>query len=115
MRKRLRKKKHRGEFIDWNVAVTVNLVPGSDYEIFLDDWIEQSIEGNHCFFGGSSTPQQIEGTIQLGTAAKQPEKRLTDIIDWLNNRLDVLNFQFSPLYDGWNGPFLDSDGREKIF
>ncbi|QDT80592.1 hypothetical protein Mal35_40640 [Gimesia maris] len=48
MRKRLRKKKHLGEFIDWDVAVTVNLVPGSDYETFLDDWIEQAIEGNHC-------------------------------------------------------------------
>ena len=115
MRKRLRKKKHRGEFIDWDVAVTVNLVPGSDYEIFLDDWIEQAIEGNHCFFGGSSTPQQTEGTIQLGITSTNPEKRLEHITDWLNNRPDLLNFQFSPLYDGWNGPFLDSDGREKIF
>lgn len=48
MRKRLRKKKHRGEFIDWDVTVNVNLVPGTDFDLFLDDWIEQAIEANHC-------------------------------------------------------------------
>ena len=115
MRKRLRKKKHLGEFIEWDVAVTVNLVPGTDYETFLDDWIEQAIEGNHCFFGGSCMPEQTEGIIQLGTIAKQPEKRLERITDWLKHRSDVLNFQFSPLFDAWNGPFLDSDGQENNF
>ncbi|EDL62115.1 50S ribosome-binding protein YggL [Gimesia maris] len=115
MRKRLRKKKHLGEFIDWDVAITVNLVPGSDYETFLDDWIEQAIEGNHCSFGGGGMNETIEGIIQLGTAAKQPEKRLERITDWLKDRPDVLHFQFSPLFDGWNGPFLDSDGQENNF
>ena len=48
MRKRLRKKKHPGEFIDWDVAVTVNLIPGADFDRFLDDWIVQAIEANQC-------------------------------------------------------------------
>ncbi|WP_417385821.1 50S ribosome-binding protein YggL [Gimesia sp.] len=115
MRRRLRKKKHLGEFIDWAVAVTVNLIPGADFDTFLDDWIEQAIEGNHCSFGGCSMPEQTEGIIQLGTIAKQPEKRLERITDWLKHRSDVLNFQFSPLFDAWNGPFLDSDGQENNF
>ena len=38
MRKRLRKKKHLAEFIEWAVAVTVNMIPGADFDTFLDDW-----------------------------------------------------------------------------
>ena len=115
MRKRLRKKKHLAEFIEWAVAVTVNMIPGADFDTFLDDWIEQTIEGNHCSFGGGGMNETMEGIIQLGTAAKQPEKRLERITDWLKARPDVLHFQFSPRFDGWNGPFLDSDGQENNF
>ncbi|QDT80593.1 hypothetical protein Mal35_40650 [Gimesia maris] len=59
--------------------------------------------------------ETIEGIIQLGTVAKQPEQRLERITDWLKARPDVLHFQFSPRFDGWNGPFLVSDGQENNF
>jgi len=59
--------------------------------------------------------ETLEGIIQLGIASTNPEKRLVAITERLKNRPDVLNFQSVPLYDGWNGPFLDSDGREIIF
>ena len=101
MRKRLRKKKHLGEFKEWCVTVEVHLDPEVDYQAFLDDWIERAIEGNQCQFGGGGKSPLLEGIIQLGMASHGPQECLTEIRDWLEQHPAVQEYQFGPLIDCW--------------
>lgn len=82
MEKRLRKKKHLGEFVEWGVPVAIARKQ-------KDDFIEQAIEGNGCYFGGGGRGDRLEGVIQLGKTCDGPEERLKKIVSWLEAREDV--------------------------
>lgn len=102
MRKRLRKKKHLKEFTDWGTAITVIRNRTNDFEQFIDDFIEQAIEGTVCSFGGGGKEDRLEGVIQLGCKTNRPEERLHHIMNWLKSRDDVLEFKFGPLVNLWH-------------
>ncbi|MCH9654559.1 MAG: YggL family protein [Planctomycetes bacterium] len=109
MRKRLRKKKHLGEFKAWGTSITIKRTTCDDFDPFLDDFIEQAIEGNHCFFGGGGMDDSFEGIIQLGTISNDPEERLIAIKDWLDRRADVDNYVIGKLIDLWYCPSEELD------
>lgn len=105
MRKRLRKKKYLGEFKEWGASITIKRTSSVDFDSFLDDFIEQAIEGNHCCCGIGSVGDSFEGIIQLGTNSNHPEERLKAIKAWLDRRLDVDHYITGKLIDLWYGPF----------
>jgi uncharacterized protein YggL (DUF469 family) len=109
MKKRLRKKKHLGEFVEWGVPVVIVRKQRDDFDRFLDDFIQQAIEGNGCYFGGGGKEDRLEGVIELGKTCDGPQERLKEIMSWLEAREDVRNYVIGKVVDLWHGPFKEID------
>ena len=109
MKKRLRKKKHLGEFVEWGVPVAIARKQKDDFDSFLDDFIEQAIEGNGCYFGGGGKEDRLEGVIELGKTCDGPEERLKKIMSWLEARQDVQKYVIGKVVDLWYGPCEEID------
>lgn len=115
MKKRLRKKKHVGEFTVWDVPIAIRRTITTDFDSFLDDFLDKALEANGCYFGGGGMENHLEGFVELGRTSDLPESRLEKISEWLKERTDVEKYISGKITDAWYGPFdeLDSIG-EKI-
>jgi uncharacterized protein len=109
MKKRLRKKRHLGEFIEWGVSIAVVRKHQDDFDSFLDDFIEQAIERNGLYFSGGGKADYLKGVIELGKKSGDLEERLQKILEWLANRKDVESYVIGNMLDLWHGPFNDID------
>lgn len=115
MKKRLRKKKHVGEFAVFGVPVAIRLVDGTDFDSFLDEFLEEAIEANVCYFGGGGQKDRLSGIIELGRKIDLPEERLKKISHWLDSNNNVANHLVGEINDLWYGSFDDLDTiAEKI-
>ena len=115
MRKRLRKKKHVCEFTDFGFPVAIRLVDGANFDLFLDEFIEDAIEANSCYFGGGGKNGRISGIVQLGLKTDLPEQRLKEISNWLDSNNNVADHIYGEINDVWYGSFNDIDAlAEKI-
>ena len=109
MKKRLRKKKHRGEFVEWGAPIAIARNRQDDFDSFLDNFIEQAIEGNACYFGGGGQADRLEGVIELGKTSDGPEARLKKVVEWLETRQDVEKYVTGKIVDLWHGSFDEID------
>jgi uncharacterized protein len=109
MKKRLRKKRHLGEFVEWGMPITIVRKNKGDFDSFLDDFIEQAIERNGLYFGGGGKEDCLKGVIELGKKSDGPKERLKKILEWLANRKDVESYVIGNMLDLWRGPFSDID------
>jgi uncharacterized protein YggL (DUF469 family) len=78
MKKRLRKKKHHGEFTEWGrqIVITRNRKDGIDD--FLDTFVEEAIEANGCYCGGGGGDEKLDFVVELGRSSADPDaKRLS--------------------------------------
>jgi uncharacterized protein len=65
MRRRLRKKRRLGEFIELGFLVRAELVPALDdpaFDAFLDRWID-AVEARGLVFGGGGRRDAFEGFV----------------------------------------------------
>jgi len=102
MKKRLRKKKHRGEFTQWGRQLVVIRNRRDGFEEFLDAFIEQAVEANKCYCGGGGKEDKLDVVIELGRRADDPEARLNRITAWLAARPDVKSWKTGEEFDIWN-------------
>jgi uncharacterized protein YggL (DUF469 family) len=107
MRKRLRKKKHLGEFAVRGVSLRVRFDDGFDdagFESFIDDFIDW-IEAKGLQFGGGGSHQSgFEGTIDPSPQSREIlPSTLLDLEAWLGAREQVCGFEISPPWDLWHG------------
>jgi uncharacterized protein YggL (DUF469 family) len=111
MKKRLRKKKHHGEFAEWGrqIVITRNRKEGIDD--FLDAFGEEAIEANGCYCGGGGTDEKLDFVVELGPNSADPEAKLERIVAWLRARNDVQEFKIGELFDVWHGDFEDIEER----
>jgi uncharacterized protein len=109
MKKRLRKKRHLGEFIKWGAPIAIVRKHKDDFDSFLDNFIEQAIERNGLYFGGGGKEDYLDGVIELGKTSDNPEERLKKILEWLANRKDVESYVIGEKLDLWHGTFCDTD------
>jgi len=115
MKKRLRKKKHVGEFAVFGVPVAIRLVGGAELDSFLDALLEDAIEENGCYFGGGGQKECLSGIVVLGRKVDLPEERLKRISDWLDTNSNVANYLIGEIDDLWYGSFDELDTiAEKI-
>ncbi|MDO8944223.1 MAG: 50S ribosome-binding protein YggL [Desulfobacterales bacterium] len=92
MRKRLRKKRHLGEFREFTVELKIELRPGTDFIQFLNDWIENAVEANGLQFGGGGKDLTCSGTLEIGRRPVSCE-RVQRVKQWLADHRDVAAFQ----------------------
>jgi len=99
MKKRLRKKKKCGEFIEWGCDLVINHDTKESPDIFSDSFVEEAIEANDCCCGVSCTNSKVDGIIQLGMQSQDPKAKLNKVIAWIKAHPDVKDWQVGPLYD----------------
>lgn len=112
MRKRLRKKKHCGEFTVFGVHCVIRFDRASrDLDTFLDAFIVEAVEANQCFTAAAGNIHSgvLDAFIELGMEREKPLERLAAIRAWVASQSDILAHRFSPVTDAWNGPVYEFD------
>jgi len=113
MKKRLRKKKHRGEFTEWGRQLVANRNTKADAEAFQDAFILEAVEANGCYCGGSLSDDKVDVIVELGRMSDDPEKRFARVTGWLNARHDVESWRAGPLFDLWHGDYDDIEDKSE--
>jgi len=78
MKKRLRKKKHRGEFTEWGRQLVITRNRRDGFDEFLDAFIEEAIEANGCYCGGGGKEDNLDFVVELGRRSDDPVRRIAD-------------------------------------
>jgi uncharacterized protein YggL (DUF469 family) len=103
MKKRLRKKKHVGEFTEWGRELILEMNPATALDEFMDSFIADAIEANGCYCGGGGDANHLEFVVELGRFAGHPDERMNRIKNWLDARQDVQGYKVGDLFDLWYG------------
>jgi uncharacterized protein YggL (DUF469 family) len=107
MKKRLRKKKHYGEYTRLGRQIIVFRNRKDGFDEFLDAFIEEAIEANGCFCGGGGKEEKLDVVVELGCRSDDPDARMMKITAWLGGRPDVQSWKVGEESDLWHGKFKD--------
>jgi uncharacterized protein len=108
MRRRLRKKKHFGEFCQLGFSVDIRLRAGlcmRDFDLFINAFIDQAIEGNGLVFGGGGSPDSgWTGVIWRDHRYDSTSDHdRTAVREWLEHRSEAESFRLSEFWDVRHG------------
>jgi uncharacterized protein YggL (DUF469 family) len=106
MKKRLREKKHCGEFTEWGRQLVVARNRKDGFDEFLDAFIEEAIESNRCSCGGGGKEDKLDVVVELGRRSDDPDARLARITAWLDARSDVQSWRVGDEFDVWHAEFM---------
>ena len=101
MKKRLRKKLHKGEFQELGFELDFDYngdLAGDAFDQFWDTWIAFIESIGLRVGGGGATYQSYFVVNSQGSVS--PEQR-QQVIDWLQQRADIGNVSAGPLKDAW--------------
>jgi uncharacterized protein YggL (DUF469 family) len=107
MKKRLRKKKHLGEFTEYGRQLVINRNLKDGFDEFLDAFIEEAIETDGCYCGGGGKEDKLDVIVELGRRSDDPDARLNKITAWLDARPDVEKWRVGEEFDIWHGDYKD--------
>ena len=107
MNKRLRKKKHQGEFSEWGCQLVITRNRKDEFDEFLYSFVEEAIEANNCFCGGGGKDDELDVIVELGRMADNPDGKLDKVTGWLDQRMDVVSYKTGEMFDLWHGDFDD--------
>jgi uncharacterized protein len=103
MKKRLRKKLHKGEFQEFGFDILIQFKQTISFdkkEIFIDDFIEL-IEELNLLFGGGGSELTLEGfiTAEKGSVTNLHENKISS---WLESKSDLVESFKIEKKDAWN-------------
>ena len=113
MKRRLRKKKHLGEFAEWGRQLIAIRNTKMDADSFQDAFIIEAIEGNECCCGGSLSDDKIDVIVELGRISEDPVNKFVKVTAWLDTRSDIEGWKAGPLFDLWYGDCEDIDDQSE--
>lgn len=108
MRKRLRKKRHLGEFRQFGFSLNCRLREGIsilEFNQFADDFITDAIEARNLNFGGGGSPSHgWSGVVCREHSSDSPrdEDRIA-LQNWLDRQGVVESVSVSEFWDVWHG------------
>lgn len=114
MRKRLRKKRHVGEYTEWGMQFVVNRNRREGFDDFFDEFIEEAIEANGCYCGGGGKEDRLNVIVELGRKLNEVEIKKNYIIEWLRLRPDVKNWRLGEIFDIWHGDYKEIDEKKNV-
>jgi len=100
MNKRIRRKKHKGEFQEYLVELEAEFT--GDTDKFLDDFVDM-IESINCYCGGGMFEGKLDMCIELGKKMDTPIENKNKIELWLKNEERVEQYKFGDIVDAWYG------------
>ena len=113
MRKRLRKKKHVGEYTEWGRQFVITRNRRDGFDEFLDTFIEEAIEAKGCCCGGGGGKEdRLDVVVELGRNLIDTDLKKNHITKWLESRSDVKGWRIGEMFDIWNGDYKDIDKDE---
>jgi len=114
MNRRMRKKRHLGEYQEFGFNVRFQVRPDEadpDFMGFENEFILDAIEANLLGFGGSIGDSYDGFVVRMDPRARgkccesvTPEQRST-LERWLLAHPRVFDLHVGPLIDAWYGPF----------
>jgi uncharacterized protein YggL (DUF469 family) len=107
MKKRIRKKTHRGEFAEWGRQVVITRNRKDGFDEFLDAFIEEAVEAQGCYCGGGGKEDKLDVVVGLGRNSDERAGRLSAIKAWLDARPDVQSWKIGEEFDLWHGDSQD--------
>jgi uncharacterized protein len=107
MKKRLRKKKHRGEFTEWGRQLVITRNQKDGFDEFFDAFVEEAIEANGCYCGVGGKEDKLDIVVELGRRSGDVVARLKRITAWLDARPDVESWRTGDEFNIWHGDFQD--------
>ncbi len=113
MKKRLRKKKHIGEFAEWGRQLIATRNTNIDSDAFQDAFIVEAIEGNGCYCGGSLSDDKIDVIVELGKMSEDPNGKFAKVTAGLDARSDIKGWRAGPLFDLWYGDYKDIEDHSE--
>ena len=112
MRKRLRKKKHIGDYTEWGRQLVITRNRRDGFDEFLDAFIEEAIEANGCYCGGGGKEDKLDVVVELGRNLSDADLKKNHIIKWLISRPDVKGWKIGEVFDIWHGDYKNIDENE---
>ena len=113
MKKRLRKKKHRGEFAEWGRQLVATRNTKQDADAFQDAFILEAIENNGCYCGGALSDDKVDVIVELGKMSEDPEAKFSKVTAWLDARPDIERWRAGPLFDLWHRDYDDIEEQSE--
>lgn len=108
MRKRIRKKRHLGEFREYGFSVSFSFVvetsAGKDDEqlAFIESFIAEAIEANGlCCGGGGGKEWEVFITRDGRGSATETDR--ANVFNWLEKQPAIKGISVGPLVDAWWG------------
>lgn len=101
MRKRLRKKKHVGEFQEFGVEFVATVKPGVDFDSFCDDFIVDCVESRGLAFGGGGGGATLKGFVELGRRDEYAAN-LAYVAAWFANSASIESYSIGEPVDAWS-------------
>jgi uncharacterized protein YggL (DUF469 family) len=108
MKKRLRKKTYRGEFVELGRQLVITRNRKDGFDEFLDAFIG-TIEANGCYCGGGGMEDTFDVIVELGGLSDERDGRMKNITAWLTTRSDVQSWKIGDEFDLWHGNFKGWD------
>jgi uncharacterized protein YggL (DUF469 family) len=97
MKKRLRKKKHLGEFQELGAEIVVRLHAGTDFDAFLDKFLD-AVEKNGLRCGGGGMDRDLSVFVELGRR-DEAEAMRARLDGWLSDHEDVERYALGETVD----------------
>ena len=94
MKKRLRKKKHCGEFTEWGRQLLIMRNRKDGFDEFLDAFLEEAIESNGYYCAGGGNEDTLNVVMELDRRSDDPGARLKSITAWLDARPESVRVDF---------------------
>lgn len=115
MKRRLRKKRHHGEFqeLGFAVRIEVHVDDTAELDALLDRWILQAVEGNGLACGGGGAAPRWEFVVSKMRGSATEDDR-TRVAAWLRTADKVAGFTVGPLMDLWHGPLCRALPRAEL-
>lgn len=106
MKKRLRKKLHKGEFkeLGFNVEFHYNVADEQEAYELIDDFLAFTEENNLCIGGwyGREEGEASFFVVSFSRRSVTPEERV-HVIEWLEKNPKIENVRAGELRDAWYG------------
>lgn len=106
MKKRLRKKLHRGEFKELGFYLHFSLpedLTEEQLDGFVNQFFTEVIEAQRLDYTGSGGVQWQGFVTSLGPSSTMEQQR-AEVAGWLQNHAQVLHHEVGELRDAWHDP-----------
>jgi uncharacterized protein YggL (DUF469 family) len=108
VKRRLRKKKKLGEFVEWGVEVQARITPQAMIDKGIDSIMDEFvdfIEEQNMFCGGSISPNgEFDFIVELGREDGKLLSRQECLSHWLKSNPDLHKVSIGACIDLWRPP-----------